>query len=391
MKRVTIATAILVLLAVICAGLVWFNFFRDRMISQFFANMPVQTITVSDIEVAPQRWTPGIEAVGTVSASEGVDVSVQTAGVVKSVNFAANDRVAAGDLLVQISDSVERAGVAAATSNVAIAQEALNRAKTLVDRRVATVADLQAAQNRLDQARGGLDQINATIEQKAVKAPFSGTIGIPRIDVGQYIQPGTVIATLQNLETMKVDFTVPEQQLASLSIGQAATFALAGDKPAFTGRITGIDPKIDPNSRLISVQAMIDDAHGALRPGQFIHVRVSLPEETGVIALPQTAVTLSLYGSYVYQVVEAPAKPAADAAQATAPAPAAEAEAKEPGLVARQVFVETGRRSGEQIEILKGVEPGMRIVTSGQNKLSNGSVIRIDNSVDVSAGTVAGE
>ena len=378
MKRVVIATVILLLVAGICGGLIWFNFFRDRMISQFFANMPVQTVTVSDIEVEPQRWTPGIEAVGTVTASEGVDVAVQTAGVVRSVNFAANDRVAAGTLLVQISDSVERAGLAAATSNVAIAQEALNRAQTLVNRRVGTVADLQAAQNRLDQARGSLDQINATIEQKAVKAPFGGTIGIPRVDVGQYLQPGTVIATLQNLEIMKVDFTVPEQQLSALSIGQAATFGLTGNEMNFAGRITGIDPKIDPNSRLISMHAQIDNAQGALRPGQFIHVRVSLPEEDGVIALPQTAVTLSLYGSYVYQVVEEKKE------NTTGDKPDSQ-------LVARQVFVETGRRSGDQIEIRKGVEPGTRIVTSGQNKLSNGSVITIDNSVELTGDMVTGE
>ncbi|MEJ0096978.1 MAG: efflux RND transporter periplasmic adaptor subunit [Bauldia sp.] len=340
MKRVILATIILVLVAVICGGLIWFNFFRDRMISQFFAHFPVQTITVSDIEVKPQRWTPDIDAVGTVSASEGVDVAVQTAGVVKSVDFKANDKVAAEALLIQIDDAVERAGLAAATSTVAVSQDALTRTQTLVDRNVGTVADLQAAQNKLDQAKGALDQLNATIAQKAVKAPFAGTIGIPKVDAGQYLQPGTVIATLQNLDAMKADFTVPEQQFPSLSIGQTAAFGLSEDQMTFSGKITGIDPKIDPNSRLVSVQALIDGANGALRPGQFIRVQVHLPEEPSVIALPQTAVTLSLYGSYVYQVVEAPPQPApATPAPAT---PAAGSAPAAPALTVKQIFVQTG-------------------------------------------------
>ena len=391
MKRVIVGTAILLLVAAICGGLIWFNFFRDRMISQFFANIPVQTITVSAVEVKPQRWTPAIDAVGTILASQGVDIAVQTAGIVKSVSFKANEKVAAGALLVQIDDAVERAGLAAATSTVAVSQDALNRAQTLVDRNVSTVADLQAAQNKLDQAKGAFDQLEATIAQKAIKAPFGGTIGIPKIDVGQYLQPGTVIATLQDLEAMKVDFTVPEQQLSSLAIGQTAAFGLTADQMTFAGKITGIDPKIDPNSRLVSVQALIDNANGALRPGQFSHVRVNLPEEPNVIALPQTAVTISLYGSYVYQVVEAPQQPKATPSAGQSAQSPAPGNPRSASLTAKQIFIQIGRRSGDQIEILEGVDLGMQIVTSGQNKLSSGSPITIDNSVDLSNGVASAE
>lgn len=389
MKRFILAAVLLIVVVAICGGLIWFNFFRDKMIEQFFSTMQAPVVTISAITVEPAQWTPGIEAVGTVAAYEGIDVAVQTGGIVDKILFKANEHVEQNQLLVQIDDAVERAGLVSANTAVAVSQEALTRAQALLQRNVSTVASLQDAQNNLDKAKGALTQLEATLDQKAIKAPFAGTIGIPKIDVGQYVQPGTVVATLQNLERMKVNFTVPEQQLGSLKIGQPARFGLTEGDLSFKGEITGIDPKIDPASRLVTLQAVVDNPDGTLRPGQFIRVRVDLPIEDGVIALPQTAVTISLYGAYVYAVEDAPAKagdaPAAGSSDAAAPeggaAEAAKPEAEKPALVARQVFVKTGRRSGDLIEVVEGVDPGMRVVTSGQNKLSNGSSVAVDNSV----------
>ncbi|WEK52827.1 MAG: efflux RND transporter periplasmic adaptor subunit [Candidatus Kaistia colombiensis] len=379
MKRFILATILLVVVVAICGGLIWFNFFRDKMIEQFFAGMKAPVVTISAIAVEPAQWTPGIDAVGTVAAAEGVDVAVQAGGIVEKILFKANDKVEQGQLLVQIDDAVERAGLVSANTAVAVSQDALSRAQALLQRNVSTVASLQEAQNNLDKAKGALTQLEATLDQKAIRAPFTGTIGIPKIDVGQYVQPSTVVATLQNLDQIKVNFTVPEQELASLKIGQPVRFGLKEDKLNFSGKITGIDPKIDAASRLVAVQALLDNPDQTLRPGQFIRVRVDLPVEQDVIALPQTAVTISLYGAYVYAVQDAPA-----AAGTAAPAKgdsAKPADGAAPDLVAKQIFVKVGRRSGDRIEIVEGVEPGMRIVTSGQNKLSSGSPVAIDNSV----------
>lgn len=382
MKRFILATILLVVVVAICGGLIWFNFFRAKMIEQFFANMKAPVVTISAITVEPAQWTPGIEAVGTAAAAEGVDVAVQAGGIVEKILFKANDKVEQGQLLVQIDDAVERAGLVSANTAVAVSQDALSRAQALLQRNVSTVASLQEAQNNLDKAKGALTQLEATLDQKAIRAPFPGTIGIPKIDVGQYVQPATVVATLQNLDQMKVNFSVPEQELGSLKIGQPVRFGLKEDDLNFSGKITGIDPKIDAASRLVSVQALLDNADETLRPGQFIRVRVDLPVEQNVIALPQTAVTISLYGTYVYVVDKAPPPPAAKEGEkpaegAAAPAPAAGAA---PDLVAKQVFVKTGRRSDGWIELLDGVKAGDMIVTSGQNKLSPGSPVAIDPS-----------
>lgn len=373
--RIVIALFLLIIVAAACGMLVMVNVMGDRAMAAFFANMPRPVVTVSAIEVKPTTWSPGIDAVGTVAAIQGVDVAVQAGGIVEKILFKANDKVEAGQLLVQIDDAVDRAGLASAKTSVSVAQDALTRAQALLDRKVGTIATLQDGQNNLDKARGALQQIEATIDQKAIKAPFGGTIGIAKIDVGQYVQPATVVATLQNLDTMKVNFTVPEQQLGALEIGQTAQFGFGDTELPYKGKITGIDPKIDPASRLVNVQAEVSNSDGALRPGMFIHVRVDLPVEADVIALPQTAVTISLYGTYVYVIEKAPPPapapaPAAGAAAAPAPPP--------PEFVAKQVFVTTGRRSGDTIEIVKGVTPGMLIATSGQNKLSPGSPVAID-------------
>ena len=310
-------------------------------------------------------------------------MAAETAGVVKSIAFQANDRVEKGQLLVQIDDAVDRADLISAEAGVERDRAALERAQRLRQSGVTAESNLQEAQTTFAASESTLARLRAVLDQKAIKAPFSGTIGIPRIDEGEYVQAGTVMATLQQLDTMKVDFTVPEQQMADLHIGQSASFGLTEDSFPYQGKIIGIDPKIDPQTRLISVRATVENPDGALRPGQFARVRVQLPPVKDVIALSQTAVVTSLYGDYVY-VVEPADDPAAPSTADSGASGASDA-AKQEKLVAKQVFVELGHRQGNLIEITKGLEPGQTVVTSGQNKLANNTPVTINNSIDPQA------
>jgi membrane fusion protein (multidrug efflux system) len=387
-KRFIIA---LVLVTLLCGGLIGFNMFRAQAISDFFATRQMPPVTVSATEVKPATWNPEIRAIGTLLALQGVDVAVQTAGVAKSIAFQANEVVREGQLLVQIDDAVERADLISAEAAVTRDKAQLARAQTLSKRGVTAEASLEEAQTALAASESTLARLRAVLDQKAIEAPFGGTIGIPRIDVGQYVQPGSVIATLQQLDRMRVDFTVPEQRLGDISVGQPASFGLTEADFPYRGRIIGIDPKIDPQTRLVSVRAEVDNSGGELRPGQFVRVRVELPAVENVIALVQTSVVTSLYGDYVY-VVEppTPATPGEGEAPAAPPPPAAPAPAagQDPGaaapppLVARQIFVTLGRRQGNLVEIVEGLAPGQQVVTSGQNKLSNSAPVVIDNTVD---------
>jgi membrane fusion protein (multidrug efflux system) len=384
-KRLIIAFVLLVL---VCGGIIGFNIFRDRAIEQYFANAPVAAATVSATIVEPMKWTPGIEAIGTIGAARGVDLTVETSGIIKDVLFTANQRVEQGDVLVQLDDVVQQADLAAGLTQAALDKTAYDRALELQKRGVGTDVNVESAKAAAEASASQVAKFQAVLEQKQLTAPFAGTMGIPRIDNGQYIAPGTIVATLQDLETMRVDFSIPEQQLELVEIGQTVRLGVSAADMPFSGSIIGIEPKVDPVSRLVSIRAEVVKPEGRLSPGQFVQVRVQLPEEDGVLALPQTAVVTSLYGDYVFVVRPAEdkaaetAQPAQDGAAPAAEAPAENQESAEPALVVDQVFVTTGRRSQGLVEVPKGIEPGDQVVTAGQNRLSNGAPVKVDNTVN---------
>ncbi|PTE08882.1 efflux RND transporter periplasmic adaptor subunit [Mesorhizobium helmanticense] len=425
---VVIALVLLVLVAVV-GGIVGFNFLRDNGIKQYFATMKPPAATVSTTIVKPISWTPGIEAIGTVSAVRGVDLTVETAGIVKEILFHANEKVKANAVLLQLDDAVERADLDAEKAQAVLVQTALTRAIELQRRGVGADVTLDTARATASATLAQVNKMQAVLEQKQLTAPFGGTVGIPKIDLGQYLAPGTAVVTLQDLDTMRVDFSIPEQQLPLLKIGQTVRLGIGGGDMPFAGAIRGIDPKIDPASRLVTVRAEVANPEGKLTPGQFVQVRVELPEENNVLAVPQTALTSSLYGDFIFVVrpakteaapaapaakpgempaspaADKPAaadaakpaeatKPATDAAKPASPAPAAKpeekaagaanpaAEGQKPELVLSQVFVKPGRRNAGLIEVLEGIAPGDEVVTAGQNRLFNGMSVAVDNTID---------
>jgi membrane fusion protein (multidrug efflux system) len=413
-KRFIIIAVFLILLAVICVGIVGFNFMRDAGIKQYFATMKPPAATVSTVIVKPSVWTPGVEAIGSVNAVHGVDLTLETSGIVKQILFRANQKVAADAVLVQLDDAVEKADLVAQKAQAASDQAALTRAIELQRRGVGTDATLDAARAAADASAAQVNKLQAVLDQKQLSAPFGGTVGIPKIDIGQYLAPGNAVVTIQDLDTMRVDFTVPEQQLPLLKIGQTMRIGGSLADLSFAGSIRGIDPKIDPASRLVSVRGEVANPEGKLTPGQFVQIRVELPQENNVISVPQTAVTTSLYGDYVFVVV--PAKPAEGAAAAPAkpdeqkaatdkagadagkpqadtskpadnaakPVDAKPADAAQQALTISQVFVKLGRRNDGMVEITEGLKDGDQVVTAGQNRLFNGMSVAVDNTIDPS-------
>jgi membrane fusion protein (multidrug efflux system) len=380
-KRFVIA---FILLVIVVGGIVGFNLFRDKAITQFFASMKPPAVTVSTMTVEPISWTPGIDAIGTVAASQGVDLTVETTGIVQTIGFSANEHVAKGKLLLQLEAGVQRADLAAAQAQAALDQQSLDRALELQKRGVNTDVTVDSARAAATASAAQVARAQALLDQKQVSAPFSGTMGIPKIDEGQYISPGTTIATLQDLQIMRVDFTVPEQQFDLLKIGQSVAFGDNANDMPFRGKITGIDPKVDPVSRLVSVRAEMTNPEGRVNPGQFLQVRVELPKEDNILAIPQTALVSSLYGDFVFVVRPAKApegpKPAGEADSEAVAAEAPKPDAP-PSLAAYQVFVKAGRRTQGRVEIIEGLAPGDEVVTAGQNRLFSGSPVTVDNTV----------
>ena len=232
-----------------------------------------------------------------------------------------------------------------------------------------------------------VEKLKAVLDQKQLNAPFSGTIGIPKVDLGQYLthrhsRRHAAVAADDAGRFHRSGAGVPEPQARA---GRQVGFT--DDKLAYAGQITGINPKIDPSSRLVSVRGEIDNSSGDLQPGQFVRVRVELPDEKNVIALPQTAVTASLYGDFVFIVHHASKdqkKGGEDAGKAADNSGGGSDAKKKSGedLVVRQVFVQLGRHNGQRVEVTKGVKAGDVVVTAGENRLSNGMAVTIDNTVN---------
>lgn len=359
-KRFIIA---IVLLIIVVGGIVGFNLFRAKMIGQFFATRQPDAVAVSTIEVKPGEWAPGIEAIGTARAKQGVELGVETPGIVKQINFQANDRVETGAVLVQLDDAIEQADLAAANATLNLSQIQLERAEALRTRGVTAANDLDEAQASATSARAEVEKLTAVMAQKSLRAPFAGTVGIPQVDVGQYLAVGTVYATLQDLDAMRVDFSVPEQEIRLVQNGLPVTASTEVGTTELRGKVIGIEPRIDPNSRLVTVRAEVDNPDGALNPGQFLRVRVELPVEPNVIALPQTAVTSTLYGDSVFVVRE-------------------EGEGDQKKTTVEQAFVQAGRRELGLVEIVSGLEAGDQVVSAGQNRLFTGAPVKIDNTVN---------
>lgn len=378
LKRFIIA---FVLVALVVGGIVGFNIFRNQAIEEFFSEQQQPAVPVASTVVEEGVWTPGIEAIGTVYAARGIDLAVEATGVVRAVDIEANDLVEEGDLLVQIDDRAEQADLAAARTQVTLNEQALERAETLRSRGVGAATSVDEARAAAESARAEVQRLQSTLRLKALEAPFTGTIGIPQIEVGEYVSTGTTVASLQDLDTLRVDFTVPEQGRRSLSDGQEVRLGHDRDDLAYSGRITAIEPRIDPQTRLVRVRAEVDNEDRELSPGEFVRVRVLLDEEPGIVALPQTSVINSLYGDYVFVVrtaEEATAEGTGDSGSG--------AEDDEESYELSQVFVQLGRRAGDMVEIAEGIEAGDRVVTAGQNRLTNGAPVTLDDEDSAGSG-----
>ncbi|WP_417808429.1 efflux RND transporter periplasmic adaptor subunit [Thioclava sp.] len=360
-KRLLIA---IVLLVLVVGGIVGYNMFRSKMIAQYFATMKQPPVAVSVSEVKPITWTPGLEAIGTASAAQGTDLAVEMGGTVQEINFKSNDKVTKGQLLLKIDDRSERADLEAANAGLDLAETSLKRARELSQRGVSATSNLDQAEATAQEARASVAKLQAVLEKKRLVAPFDGVVGIPQVELGQYVATGATFATLQDRDHMRVDFTLAEQQARQAVVGQAVEVTTEDGTLDLKGEITGVEPKIDANSRLVTLRADVANDDERLTPGQFVHVRVVLPEEKNVIALPQTVVSSNLYGDSVF-VVRKETPEGSD----------------KPQLVAKQVFVTLGRRSGTLIEITKGLKAGDLVVNAGQNKLTSGATVSIDNTI----------
>src|SRR4030088_610567 len=293
------------LLAVLVGGLVGFNAFRTKMITQFFANNKPPPASVSVAEAKTEVIPNLLTAVGDLAAVHQVNVTTDVSGRITDIMFTAGSTVKAGSPLVQLFDGPEQGDLASFKAQATVAQLSLDRAKQLAARQFGPQATVDQAQAAYDQASAGIAKIEAIISQKLVRAPFDGELGVRHVEVGQFLTAGTQIVTLTDLSTLYANFTVTEKDSAALKVGQTVRILVdAYPGRNFEGKITTIEPQIATDTRNIRVQATIANPDRILKPGMFVTTTVVLPDKPPVVTVPETAVDYTLYGDSIFLITE---------------------------------------------------------------------------------------
>lgn len=351
---------LMIFFILLLAGALGFGFYQH--VQTLIASAPKPTpATVSAIEVKAEAWQPELTAVGSLSAVNGVDVATQVAGIVSEIPVKSGVKVASGAVLLKLNADPDEAQLTSLEAAAELSATVLKRDSQLITGTAVTQATIDADTADLKSKNALVAQQKALIAEKTVTAPFGGELGIVQVNLGQYLTPGTVIATLQDLSAMHDDFLVPQSAVGKIAVGQPVAVtvdALPGK--SFQGVISAISPKVDPNTRNVTVRATVPNPDELLRPGMFVRTSVETGKPEQLLTLPSTAITYNSYGATVFVV-----KPAESGS----------------GKIVQQVFVTTGDKRGDQVSVLKGLEAGQQVVTSGQLKLSSGGAVVIDNSV----------
>jgi membrane fusion protein (multidrug efflux system) len=361
-KRMVI---MLVAVVVVFGGVFGFQVFKAAMIKKFMSAMSAPPQTVSAAKASYGEWQPQIEAVGTLRAVKGADLSLQVSGIVDSISFNSGDDVQQGALLLKLRSDDDTAKLESLQATAALNDLTYQRDLKQFKIQAVSQATLDIDAANLKNANAQVAQQQAILDEKSLRAPFAGHLGIRAVDLGQYLGAGTTIVTLQALDPIFLDFFVPQQAIDRVRLGQKVVVKVdAFQDRTFAGEIAAINPKVDQSSRNVQVRASMQNADRKLIPGMYATVDIETGPPQKYITLPQTAITYNPYGDTVYIVGNN----------------GAGADGK-PHLVARQTFVTTGLTRGDQVAVLKGVNEGDMIVTAGQIKLHNGSPVLIDNSI----------
>jgi len=351
------------LLAVVLGGLYGFNRLREQGMAAYFANNKPPPAQISAAEVKTEAVPRFATGIGSVAAIHQVTINPEVGGRVTKIFFEPGASVKAGDPLVQLNDGPERGDLASYEAQARWAQTTLERSSQLAQREFAARETVDQKQSQLDQARAMIIKTEALIAQKLIRAPFSGQLGTRQVEVGQYLNPGAAIVTLTDLSTLYVNFTLPSQMRAQISVGQRVNVtadAFAGR--TFDAEITTVEPQISANTRTMTIQATMPNPQKDLLPGMFINAAVVLPPQPDVMVLPETAVDYTLYGDSVYVIRE-------DGNDANG----------RPKFKAVRTPVKTGGRVGGKVAILRGLEPGDRVIAAGQVKVQNGAPVAISD------------
>lgn len=348
-------------LAVIAA----LGFVKVRQISQMQSHAPqMPVLSVSSVDARAETWQPVLTGIGSLAPIEGASLSTEAEGTVLKINFENGQLVHAGDVLLELDTTVEAAQLKAAEAQLVLAKLESTRANELLAKNTISQAQVDQATAQLNQVQANVSALQALIAKKVVRAPFDGRVGIRSVNIGQFVSRGQPLVTLQKLDQLYVNFTMPERDIPKLRVGEAVRVVVDAmpDKP-FEGKLNAINPEVNASTRNVAIQAVIDNPQETLRPGMFARVQVELPEGEPLVVVPQTAVAYAPYGNSVFIIEQITGR---DGKQF---------------LGVRQQFVKIGDKRGDFVAILDGVKPGEKVVSAGVFKLRNALPVQVNNKV----------
>ncbi len=361
----------ILMLIVVAAVVGVIGYFKYQGFQGFMAmkaGMASAKQTISTTKATLEDWKQQVEAVGSLRAAKGVDISNELVGTVEEIDFNSGDDVKEGTLLIKLRAEDDIAKLETLQAAEKLAEINYNRDKKQLAVQAVSQATVDTDAATLQGARAQVAEQKAVVDKKFIRAPFSGHMGIRNVDVGQYLSAGTAIVTLQQLDPIYLDFTLPQQSLAQIKVGQK--LGVKSDTwpdTTFEGTIIAINPKVDLTTRNVQIRAELPNPDHKLLPGMYATAEITVGEEQKFVTLPQTAITYNPYGNTVFIVKSKGDKSKDDKGQDE--------------LVVDQVFVTIGETRGDQVQILKGVKDGDTVVSAGQLKLQNGSGVIVNNSV----------
>jgi membrane fusion protein (multidrug efflux system) len=340
-------------IVILFGGIFGFKMFQSFMRKKYMSKFQMPPVSVSVIKAGIQNWQGQFKAVGSLRAVNGVFVTSEVAGIVQHIYFKPGDHVKKGAMIVQLNADSDVALLHSLEAQSELAGTVYERDQKEFTAQAISKETLDAAQADMKSKRAQAEQQRALVIKKGITAPFDGSLGINNVNTGQYVNPGNNIVSLQSLDTLYLDFYLPQQSVSNISVGQVVSFTVDSfpDK-SFTGKISCINPNIDASTRNIETEPTVDNPQHTLLPGMFVSLELLVGNAEPFLTVPQTAVTFNPYGDVVYLV---------------------------DNDIAKQAFVEVGQTRGDQIVIVHGIKEGDTVVTAGQLKLKNGSHIVINN------------
>ncbi|MCK0163365.1 efflux RND transporter periplasmic adaptor subunit [Marinobacter sp. S6332] len=355
----------IIFLGVVLGGIFGYKFYQFGQMKEMLSQ-PQPPAEVSATEARTESWTPSIKAVGSVNAVNGIEVANEVPGVISSINFESGDTVKKGDILIRLNTAIDEAAVRTRRAEAQLAEQEFKRISDLLPKRAVSQSQFDESKANFDAAQARVNEADAQLSKKVIRAPFDGTLGIRMVDQGEYIATGTPIVEINMLDPIYVDFTLSEKNLQDVARDYSVVATVAAvPEQEFKGKVSAINTSVNPETRTVRVRATLSNPQKLLRPGMFATIRTLQPKDDEVVTVPRTAVSYNTYGDFVF-VIE---------------------ENDDGDLVVNRRSVTAGQTRDKRVAILSGLEAGEKVVSKALLRLRAGQKVKIqEENSDESSG-----